>query len=136
MNAIESQNKLMKQMKAISLFVLLFLCAVSSSFAGSNNPDNLSTEEGYVLTQEELDQSEVLSVSNNTLFSYTIPQVEYVRLSIYDKRGREISVLIDEIKKAGEFSAELVKANLVKGTYYYRLVVGKYKEIKKLNIIK
>ncbi|MBE2219749.1 MAG: T9SS type A sorting domain-containing protein [Ignavibacteria bacterium] len=133
MKAIKSQNQVMKQMRAISLFVLLFLCTALSVFAGDLNQENLTP---VILSSEELQQSEVLAVDNNTLFSFSIPQPEYVRLSIFDNNGRELAVLIDDQKPAGEFSAELMKAKLTKGSYYYRLVVGKYKEVRKLNIIK
>ena len=133
MKAIKSQNQVMKQMKAISLFVLLFLCTAVSVFAGDLNQNNTAAT---TLSSEELQQAEMLSVDNNTLFSFSIPQPEYVRLSIFDNNGRELAVLIDDQKPAGEFSAELIKAKLTKGSYYYRIVVGKYKEVRKLNIIK
>lgn len=133
MKAIKSQNQVMKQMRAISLFVLLFLCTAAGVFAGDLNQDNLAP---VTLSSEELLQAEMLSVENNTLFSFSIPQPEYVRLSIFDNSGRELAVLIDDQKPAGEFSAELMKAKLTKGSYYYRLVVGKYKEVRKLNITK
>lgn len=133
MKAIKSQNQVMKQIKAISLFVLLFLCTAAGAFAGDLNQENLTP---VTLSSEELQQAEMLSVDNNTLFSFSIPQPEYVRLSIFDNNGRELAVLIDDQKPAGEFSAELMKAKLTKGSYYYRLVVGKYKEVRKLNITK
>lgn len=133
MKAIKSQNQVMKHTKAASLLVLLFLCTAASLFAGDLNQD---ITVAAILSSEELQQAEVLSVENNTLFSFSIPQPEYVRLSIFDNNGRELAVLIDDQKPAGEFSAELVKAKLSKGSYYYRLVVGKYKEVRKLNIIK
>ena len=133
MKAIKSQNQVMKQMRAASLFVLLFLCTAAGVFAGDLNQNNTAAA---TLSLEELQQAEMLSVDNNTLFSFSIPQPEYVRLSIFDNNGRELAVLIDDQKPAGEFSAELMKAKLTKGSYYYRLVVGKYKEVRKLNIIK
>ncbi len=131
MKAMKSQNQVMKQMKAMSLFVLLFLCTSVAAFAG-----DLNNEISASLTALEMEQADALSVQNNTLFSFSIPQPEYVRLSIFDNNGRELAVLIDDQKPAGEFSAELVKAKLTKGSFFYRLVVGKYKEVRKLNIIK
>ncbi len=133
MKAVKSQNRVMNQMKAVSLFVLLFLGTSAGVFAGDLNQIIISAAH---LSTEELQQADMLSVENNTLFSFSIPQPEYVRLSIFDNNGRELAVLIDDQKPAGEFSAELVKAKLTKGSYYYRLVVGKYKEVRKLNITK
>lgn len=144
MKAIKTQNRnSTKQLTAI-LSMLLFLCiAGNTAFAGNTNltgcsvnPDNLTSTEANSLSTSELEQSEMLLVENNTLFSFSIPQGEYVRFSIFDTKGRELKVLIDDNKPKGEFSAELKQANLTKDTYYYRLVVGKYKEVRKLNIIK
>ena len=139
MKAIKPQNLMMKQITAklqltAVLLMLLFLFIASGTNAGEiNTPDNPET---ITLTEQELTEAKDFALANNTLFSFFIPKNEYVRLSIFDVNGKEIAILIDDNKKAGEFSAELRQANLTKGTYYYRLVVGKYKEVRKLNIIK
>jgi hypothetical protein len=139
MKANGPQNIMMKQLTAklqltAMLLMLLFLFIASGTNAGDiNTPDNPVT---ITLTEQELTEANDFALANNTLFSFFIPKNEYVRLSIFDVNGKELAVLIDDNKKAGEFSAELKKANLTKGTYYYRLVVGKYKEVRRLNIIK
>ena len=43
--------------------------------------------------------------------------------------------MVDDIVNSGDFSANLGELNLEEGTYYYRLVIGASKEIKKLNVI-
>ena len=118
------------------LSMLLFLCTAGNIKAGDiNNPDKAIPIENVNLSQTEISEANILSVSKNTLLSFSIPQNEFVRVSIFDVNGSEISVLVNDIKRAGEFSADLRKANLRNGTYYYRLVVGNYKEVRKLNIL-
>ena len=137
MRAIEIHiRKFPKQVIAI-LSMLLFLCSTGSIHASDiNNPYKAISKENVVLSQNEIAEANTLSIASNSLLSFSIPQNEYVRVSIFDLNGKEISVLVNENKRAGEFYADLNNSNLTKGSYYYRLVVGKFKEVRRLNIIK
>ncbi|HMQ97862.1 MAG TPA: T9SS type A sorting domain-containing protein [Ignavibacteria bacterium] len=137
MKSIRSQIQVIRQLKAALSIMLLFLLAESSVLAGDiDNRAAGAYEMLGALTSEEISAAGNLSVAANTLFSFSIPQNEYVRFTVYDTKGKEIAVLINDFKRAGDFSADLNKAKLTKGTYYYRLVVGKYREIRRLDIIK
>jgi len=137
MKSIRSQIPVIKQLKAVLSVMLLFLLAQSTVLAGDiDNRAAGAYEMLGALTTEEISAASNLSVAGNTLFSFSIPQKEYVRFSVFDVYGKEIVVLINDFKRAGDFSADLNKAKLTKGTYYYRLVVGKFREIRKLDIIK
>jgi hypothetical protein len=137
MKSIRSQIPVIKQLKAVLSVMLLFLLAQSTVLAGDiDNRAAGAYEMLGALTTEEISAASNLSVAGNTLFSFSIPQKEYVRFSVFDVYGKEIAVLINDFKRAGDFSADLNKAKLTKGTYYYRLVVGKFREIRKLDIIK
>ncbi|MCC6867070.1 MAG: T9SS type A sorting domain-containing protein [Ignavibacteria bacterium] len=128
------------KLNSFSLTVFALLIAVNASnsvFAG----DIKEEAEGALLTavtltNDEMLTSPILAIASNSLLSFTIPQSEYVRLSIFNSSGREIAVLIKDYKNAGSFSAELKHAKLTKGTYYYRLVIGRYKEVRRLEITK
>ncbi len=136
MKSIRSQIPVIKQLKAVLSVMLLFLLAQSTVLAGDiDNRAAGAYEMLGALTTEEISAASNLSVAGNTLFSFSIPQKEYVRFSVFDVYGKEIAVLINDFKRAGDFSADLNKAKLTKGTYYYRLVVGKFREIRILDII-
>jgi hypothetical protein len=124
MKAIKIQNR--AAMKLTAMFMLLFLCSASSILAG----DLKNTE----LTKQELTYSEVLTVESNAIFSFSIQENDYVKFSIFDLKGKEITVLVDGNVNKGELSTDLSKANLKEGTYYYKLTVGKHKEVRKLNV--
>ncbi len=131
MKAINSQNRSnLKQLSAM-LIMLLFLCTSANIYAENNNPIELNT-----LTAAELEQSDILTVDNDILYTISIPKGEYIRFSIFDTKGVELKVLIDDNKSQGEVKIDLGNANLKNGTYYYRLVVGQYKEVKKMNYSK
>ncbi len=137
MKAMSTQISASRQLKPALLVLLLFLLVHSFSFAGDiDNRAAGAYEMLGSLTSEEITAASDLSVAGNTLFSFSIPRKEYVRFSVFDVYGKEIAVLINDFKRAGDFSADLNKAKLTKGTYYYRLIVGRYREIRKLEIIK
>ena len=136
MKAMDPRNNFVRQISAIMLVFVFLFSAGTASASNSDNRAAGATELSALLTSEELQTAGDLSVASNTLFSFSIPKNDFVRFSVFNTNGSEISVLINENKKAGEFSADLNKAKLTKGTYYYRLVVGNYKEVRRLNIIK
>lgn len=135
--AIENPIKQMKQLMRVLTIMLLFLLAQNTVLAGDIDNRAAGAYEMFgALSSEEITLAANLSVAGNTLFSFSIPQNEFVRFSVFDTKGKEIAVLINDHKRAGEFSADLNKAKLTLGIYYYRLVVGRYREIRRLEIIK
>lgn len=136
MKAINNQNRTsMKQMVILS-FMLLFLCSAVTfaSDVTAKNPIEQKLTLSSTLNATELN-SEMLTVENTMIFSFSIQKSDYVRFSIFNSKGQEINIMVDDIVNSGDFSANLGELNLEEGTYYYRLVIGASKEIKKLNVI-
>ena len=136
MKAINNQNRTsMKQMVILS-FMLLFLCSAVTfaSDVTAKNPIEQKLTLSSTLNATELN-SEMLTVENTMIFSFSIQKSDYVRFSIFNSKGQEIDIMVDDIVNSGDFSANLGELNLEEGTYYYRLVIGASKEIKKLNVI-
>jgi|GEM_PF-3933662 len=59
-------------------------------------------------------------VSSSTL-RYSIPEHGMVRLAVYDLLGREVHVLVDEVRAAGMHNVQFPALDLPSGTYFYRL---------------
>ncbi len=137
MKAIESRNNVNRKFTVL-IPALLFLFTSVSLLAGDlhNGAAGAFITPPAELSWDEMSAPQPLAIASNSLLSFSIPQNEFVRLSVFNTSGREIAVLINDYKKAGDFSADLNKAKLTKGTYFYRLVVGKYKEVRRLDIIK
>jgi hypothetical protein len=60
----------------------------------------------------------------STLIGYHIKEDSYIRLSVYDRHGREVRVLVDEEQSAGEYSLSFPGDDLPSGLYFYRLYTG------------
>jgi len=72
----------------------------------------------------------------STTIYYTIPQLSFVTLKVYDVLGNEVTTLINEEKPAGIYEVEFKGDGLTSGIYFYRLTAGKFTTTKKMVILK
>jgi hypothetical protein len=93
---------------------------------------------------QELLRSEIVSVFDNssiphevilyqnypnpfnpyTTIRFDIPQTSLTSLKIYDLLGREVMMVLDELKTPGSYNVSINAVNLTSGMYFYRLKVG------------
>ena len=86
----------------------------------------------------------------STIISFTIPkitlssssraesreEVSGVQLKVYDALGKEVAVLVDENKPAGNYEVLFNSANLSSGVYFYKLSFGKLEVVKKMILMR
>ncbi|MDD5530102.1 MAG: T9SS type A sorting domain-containing protein [bacterium] len=72
----------------------------------------------------------------STMISYQLPVGGKVSLAVYDVSGRCVKTLVNGIKEAGQYKAEINAENLKAGIYFVSVKTGDYKETKKLIILK
>ncbi len=63
-------------------------------------------------------------------------EVGNVVLKLYDALGKEIAVLVNEVKTPGNYEVAFDANKLASGIYYYRLKVGDFTETKKMILLK
>ncbi len=103
-------------------------CSGSVNSVGNNNniiPDN------YELTQNYPNPFNPV-----TAIRFSIPKDQFVKLSIYDVTGREVAILVNEVKKAGSYIVEFNAGDLVSGVYFYKLTAGEFSSVKKMVLVK
>ena len=71
-----------------------------------------------------------------TTISYQLPKSSFVKLSIYDIKGRLIETLVNEQKNAGYYSIYWNSENVVSGLYFYRIDAGDFIDVKKCLVVK
>lgn len=71
-----------------------------------------------------------------TKISYSIPEITFVTLKVYDVLGNEITILVDEEKPAGNYSIDFSAEALPSGTYFYKLTAGNFSETKKMILLR
>jgi len=94
------------------------------------------TEESSLPMEYSLSQSHPNPFNPSTQITYSIPKTIDVTLKVYDVIGREIAVLVNERKPAGEYSVTWDAVGIPTGVYFYRIVAGEYIETKKMVVIR
>ena len=59
-----------------------------------------------------------------------------VKLTVFDALGKELSVLVNEYKTQGIYTAKFDAANFPSGSYYYKLETDNFSEVKKMILLK
>ncbi len=72
----------------------------------------------------------------STTISYSIASAVNVRLTVLDAIGREVDVLVNENKTAGNYEATWNAVNFSSGIYFYRIEAGDFTDTKKLILLK
>ncbi|MGE5499363.1 MAG: glycoside hydrolase family 2 TIM barrel-domain containing protein, partial [Syntrophothermus sp.] len=71
-----------------------------------------------------------------TKIGYSVPEYNHVKLSVYNVLGKEVAVLVNEMKPAGSYKADFSGRSLPSGVYLYRLETGKFSQTRKMTLIK
>ncbi len=72
----------------------------------------------------------------STTIRYQIPQDGHISLKVYDMLGREVAHLVNEVKRAGEYTASFDGSKLSSGVYIYKLVGNNVNLSKKMILMK
>jgi hypothetical protein len=71
-----------------------------------------------------------------TNISYTLPEGEITRLTVYDLAGRKIAELVNGYQSAGHHTVSLDASNMASGIYIYRLRTSRSTLSKKMLLVK
>jgi len=71
-----------------------------------------------------------------TNIGYSLLEGSVIRISVYDVTGREISVLVNEFKQAGDYSVVFDASELNSGVYFYKISSGNFTDAKKMILLK
>jgi len=97
-----------------------------------------TSEEGllHLPNQYSLYQNYPNPFNPSTIVKYNIKSDGMVSLKVYNILGKEVTSLVNEIKRAGRYEVEFNGSNLSSGIYYYRLESGEYSETRKMLLLK
>jgi len=95
-----------------------------------------SVYDEFIPLSFELKQNYPNPFNPSTVISYQLSENSKVSLIVYDVLGREVAVLLNEFKQAGNYQVEFNAEGLSSGIYYYRLEAGNYNQTKKMNLLK
>ena len=67
-----------------------------------------------------------------TKINYTLKNSTSVKITVYDRLGREVVVLVDESQAEGEHSVSFNASSLPSGVYFYRIKTPEKVEVRKM----
>ncbi len=71
-----------------------------------------------------------------TTIQFEISKCALVTLAVYDRTGREVSVLVRQNKPAGSYTVTFNSQSLASGIYFYRLTAGNDTQTRKMVIVR
>ena len=72
----------------------------------------------------------------STTIEFTLPKSEIVELKVYNLLGEEVATLVSNKLNQGNHTYTFDGKNLASGIYYYQLVAGDYREVKKMILLR
>jgi len=110
---------------------------------GALEPDVLISVEGEetLPTEFKLEQNYPNPFNPSTTIKYEIPGQArndnvFVQLKIYDILGREVTTLVNQEQKPGNYEIKFSGEHLSSGIYYYRISSGNFVKTMKMILIK
>lgn len=98
---------------------------LSNGNSGNITPDNYILEQNYPNP-----------FNPSTSIKYSIPAAGLVKITVYDMNGKEIAVLVNEVKTAGSYEVTFNAAGLASGAYFYKLETDGFTDYKKMVLVK
>lgn len=97
----------------------------------SNGNNGSEIPHGY-----SLEQNYPNPFNPTTGIKYKIPVSGYVKISVYDINGKEIAVLVNEIKSAGSYEVNFNAEGFSSGVYFYKIEANGFSDYKKMVLVK
>jgi hypothetical protein len=112
-----------------------------SPWTSIEEPDTIPEPPTHAITPYKLCQNYPNPFNPETTIKYTIKEKGYVSIRIYDISGRLVRTLVDGIKSKGPNQKIWKGVNdhgdaISSGVYFYKMKAGKYRETKKMILLK
>ncbi|MCI0715771.1 MAG: T9SS type A sorting domain-containing protein [Chlorobi bacterium] len=72
----------------------------------------------------------------STTIRFSVPKNTNVTLKVYDVLGKEVAVLVNELKQAGFHTVDFDASHLASGIYFYKIEAGDFNSVKKMILVK
>ena len=91
---------------------------------------------GFLPASFDLKQNYPNPFNPVTIIEFQVLNTTPVSIKVFDLIGREIAVLVNEVKQAGDYQVSFDGGNLASGVYFYKMIAGDFSSVKKMNLLK
>jgi hypothetical protein len=119
--------------------IVIWNAAVSTSGQVIKSNDilegiNLSNE--LIPSEFKLEQNYPNPFNPMTIISFSVPNKEYVSITLFNSTGELVSKPASEMLSPGNYTFVFDASNLSSGTYFCRMIAGSYIKTNKMILIK
>ena len=114
---------------------LFFLCDLTTGAVITSRPMSVA-DDAVIPSAYVLEQNYPNPFNPSTSIRFELPSSGLTTLTVYDLLGREVSVLVNDVKEAGEYSVPFNASTMTSGVYFYQLRSGAFVETKKMLLVK
>ena len=93
-------------------------------------------DDQLIPTELTLEQNYPNPFNPSTSIQYTISDMQFVSLIVYDILGNEVATLVNSEKPSGVYEVEWNASNVPSGVYFYKLKTGSFVQTKKMLLLK
>jgi hypothetical protein len=102
----------------------------------TGNPIGISNISSGIPEKFELRQNYPNPFNPSTKITFSIPGADNVKLTVFDLLGREVSTLVSEQLRPGNYEIDWDGSRYSSGVYYYKLSDGDFVETRKMILLK
>ena len=102
----------------------------------SSPPSGIALNENIIPNNIILEQNYPNPFNPNTNIEFSIPSSDFVSLKIFNMLGQQVTTLVSENLKAGNYTYSWNAGSLASGVYYYKIQSGSFQKIRKMILLK
>ena len=111
-------------------------CIINGIVYGDTSTTVGIDDDTPLIHQFKLHQNYPNPFNPSTKIEYELNEYSLVTLKVYDLLGNEISILVNEEKYPGKYSASFSGNNLGSGPYFYKLTIGGSSQTRKMILLR
>jgi beta-glucosidase len=100
------------------------------------DPTGVGTDNAEAPLAYGLDQCYPNPFNPNSDIRYQISEFRIVKIAVYDLLGREVAVLVNEMKDPGKYTVRFDASGLASGMYLCRMTAGSFVETRKMLLVR
>ncbi|MBK8553738.1 MAG: T9SS type A sorting domain-containing protein [Ignavibacteria bacterium] len=104
-------------------FTNLIGCRIDGVIYGDTNLTNITLVNSSIPERFSLEQNYPNPFNPVTNLEFGISKLGFVSLKLYDALGKEVKLLVNEIKPAGNYVVEFDGSDLPSGIYFYKTTI-------------
>ncbi|MGD8782147.1 MAG: T9SS type A sorting domain-containing protein [Ignavibacteria bacterium] len=108
----------------------------SESEFTNEREEQSNSDESKSVYKFGLEESYPNPFNPTTKIKFSISETCNVTLKVYNTLGEEVKVLVNEMLQPGKYEKIFDAGNLASGVYIYKITAGKYREVKKMLLLR